>query len=38
MKQKAEKIIDKVVGKARNKDLAKAREWHEKHKSEEHDK
>ena len=31
-------IIDKLVDKAKNKDLAKVREWHEKHKAEKHDK
>jgi hypothetical protein len=31
-------IIEKLVDKATKKDLAKIREWHEKHKAEKHDK
>jgi hypothetical protein len=30
-------IIEKLVDKATKKDLAKVREWHEKHKAEKHD-
>ena len=33
----SKEIIDKLVDKAMNKDLAKVREWHEKHKAEKHD-
>jgi hypothetical protein len=35
---KTKEIIDKLVDKATNKDLAKVREWHEKRKSEKDDK
>jgi hypothetical protein len=35
---KSHEIIDKLVNKAANKDLAKVREWHEEHKAEKHDK
>ncbi len=35
---KSQEIIDKLVDKAKGKDLAKVREWHEKHKAEKHDK
>jgi len=35
---KSKEIIDSVVEKAVNKDLAKVREWHEKHKSGGHEK
>ena len=34
---KSREIIDKVVDKVASKDLAKIREWHEKHKAEKHD-
>lgn len=34
---RSREIIDKLVEKASNKDLAKVREWHEKHKAEKHD-
>jgi hypothetical protein len=34
---KSKEIIDKLVDKATNKDLAKLREWHEKHKAEKHE-
>jgi hypothetical protein len=30
--EKSKEIIDKLVDKAKEKDLAKVREWHEKHK------
>ena len=36
--EKSKEIIDKLVDKAKEKDLAKIREWHEKHKDEKHDK
>ncbi|HTB48686.1 MAG TPA: hypothetical protein VK712_01240 [Verrucomicrobiae bacterium] len=35
---KSREIIDKLVDKAKNKDLAKVREWHEKHEAEKQDK
>lgn len=35
---KSREIIDKLVDKAKEKDLAEVREWHEKHKAEKHDK
>ena len=35
---KSREIIDKLVDKVANKDLAKVREWHEEHKAEKHDK
>jgi len=35
---KSREIIDKLVEKAKTKDLAKIREWHEKHMGEKHDK
>ena len=34
---KSREIIDKLVDKAATKDLAKVREWYEKHKAEKHD-
>ena len=34
---KSREVIDKLVDKAANKDLAEVREWHEKHKAEKHD-
>ena len=34
---KAKEIIDKLVDKAKNKDLAKVKEWHEEHKHKEHE-
>ena len=34
----SKEIIEKLVDKATNKDLAKVREWHEKHEAEKHDK
>lgn len=35
---KSKEIIDKLVAKAKEKDLVEVREWHEKHKAEKHDK
>ena len=35
--EQSRKIIDTLVDKAKNKDLTKVREWHEKHKAEKHD-
>jgi hypothetical protein len=33
---KSREVIDKIVDKVKNKDLAKIKEWHEKHKAEKH--